>query len=112
MGDARPALSAPPIRYISSQTPPALLVHGDADTTVPIEVGRQFHERLAAAGVPSEFVTYPGAGHADILFRALTEQPPRLLNDIVDFVRRCTALPAGSSVQANAAVAAASTERA
>ena len=112
LGGADKAGRASPIRYISSQTPPALLVHGDADTTVPIDVGRQFHERLAAAGVPSEFVTYPGAGHADILFRALTEQPPRLLNDIVDFVRRCTALPAGSAVQANAAVAAASTERA
>ena len=93
LGSEELAGAASPIRYVSPQTPPALLIHGDADTTVPIEVGRQFHERLLAVGVPSEFVTYPGAGHADILFRALTEQPPRLLNDIIAFVRRCTLAP-------------------
>ena len=99
-GESNAALASP-IRYVSAQTPPALLIHGDADTTVPIEVGREFHERLQAAGVPSEFVTYPGAGHADILFRALTEQPPRLINDIVDFVWRCTRLPEDGMGQAN-----------
>ena len=82
---------ASPITYVTSQAPPTLLMHGDADTTVPIAVGLDFHRRLQAAGVPSEFITFPGAGHADLLFRALTEQPPRLFDSIVSFVRRCTA---------------------
>ena len=103
---------ASPIRYVSAQTPPALLIHGDADTTVPIEVGREFHERLTAAGVPSEFITYPGAGHADILFRALTEQPPRLINHIADFVWRTTQLPEDRLGQTNSAATIPSTERA
>jgi acetyl esterase/lipase len=90
LGSENLAGAASPIRYVSPAMPPTLLIHGDADTTVPIDVGREFHDRLLANGVPSTFVTYPGAGHADILFRALTEQPPRLLNDIVSFVRRCT----------------------
>jgi acetyl esterase/lipase len=102
---------ASPIRYVSAQCPPALLIHGDADTTVPIEVGRQFHERLTAAGIPSEFVTYPKAGHADILFRALTEKPPRLVNDILSFVQRCTALPEGNLAQSPAPAPAATADR-
>jgi fermentation-respiration switch protein FrsA (DUF1100 family) len=67
-----------------------LLIHGDADTTVPLNVGLDFSQRVQAAGVRSEFITYAGAGHADILFRALTDHPPRLINDIVGFVERCT----------------------
>ena len=93
LGSEGNARQASPMSYVTAAAPPALLIHGDADQTVPIEVGRAFHHRLLAAGVPSEFITYPGAGHADILFRALTERPPRLLDDIVGFVRRCTAAP-------------------
>ena len=103
---------ASPIRYVSAQTPPALLIHGDADTTVPIDVGREFHERLTASGVASEFITYPGAGHADILLRALTERPPRLINDIVDFVWRSTQLPEEILGQTNSAATTPGTERA
>ena len=102
LGGEDKAGQASPIRYVSAQCPPALLIHGDADTTVPIEVGRQFHERLTAAGVNSEFVTYPGAGHADILFRALTEKPPQLIDDIVGFVQRVTALPVSNPDQSPA----------
>ena len=90
LGGAGNAGRASPITFVSPQAPPMLLIHGDADTTVPINVGRDFFQRVQAAGVRSEFITYPGAGHADILFRALTEQPPRLINDLVGFVERCT----------------------
>ena len=90
LGGAGNAGRASPITYVSPQAPPMLLIHGDADTTVPLAVGLDFYRRLQAAGVRSEFITYAGAGHADILFRALTEQPPRLINDIVGFVQRCT----------------------
>jgi acetyl esterase/lipase len=90
LGGADNAGRASPITYVSPGAPPMLLIHGDADTTVPLSVGIDFYQRVRAAGVRSEFITYPGAGHADILFRALTEQPPRLINDIVGFVQRCT----------------------
>jgi acetyl esterase/lipase len=102
LGGEANAGRASPISFVTSAAPPALLIHGDADTTVPIGVGLEFYRRLQAAGVQSEFTTYPGAGHADILFRALTEQPPHLLDDIVRFVRRCTALPADAIPNADA----------
>lgn len=92
LGGAGNASCASPVTYVSPQAPPMLLIHGDADKTVPLAVGLDFHKRLQAAGVRSEFIVYPGAGHAEILFRALTEQPPRLLNDMIGFVQRCTAL--------------------
>jgi len=108
LGSLDNAGPASPISHVTPDAPPALLIHGDADTTVPIGIGRQFHERLQAAGVPSEFITFPGAGHADILFRALTEQPPRLFDSIVSFVSRCTTTSAepGALVEASQAEAA------
>jgi acetyl esterase/lipase len=103
LGGADNAGRASPMSYVTSQAPPALLIHGDADTTVPISVGLDFHHRLQAAGVPSEFITFPGAGHADILFRALTEQPPRLFDSLVSFVRRCTSFPSDVVVSVDVA---------
>ena len=85
---------ASPISFVTSAAPPALLIHGDADTTVPINSSVGFHERLRSAGVPSEFVCYPGGGHSGILFDALTENPGRLVLDMLRFVRARTALPA------------------
>ena len=90
LGGAANAGPASPITFVTPQAPPSLLIHGDKDTTVPLPVSALFYQRLQACGVPSEFITYPGAGHADILFRALTEKPPRLLNDMVAFIKRCT----------------------
>ena len=41
---------------------PVLIVHGDADTIVPIQFGRKLFE---AANEPKRFVTIPGADHND-----------------------------------------------
>ncbi len=81
---------ASPLAYASPLAPSTLLIHGDADAVVPLPVAVEFDRRLRAAGVASQLSIYHGAGHADILLRALAERPPRLLNDIVTFARRCT----------------------
>ncbi len=41
---------------------PLLIVHGEADTFVPVSMARELH---AAAGCPTELWTVPEAGHAD-----------------------------------------------
>lgn len=41
---------------------PLLILHGDRDEVVPIELGQQLYE---AANEPKEFYTIPGAGHND-----------------------------------------------
>ena len=42
---------------------PLLVLHGDADLTVPEAMGRRIFE---AAPEPKRFVTFPGYGHADL----------------------------------------------
>lgn len=56
-----PALS--PVDFVSSDDPPTLLVHGEADTIVPIEENsRRLLPMLASAGVETTLVTV-SAGH-------------------------------------------------
>jgi phospholipase/carboxylesterase len=43
--------------------PPVLLVHGEADPTVPVAASRMAESALRSAGVPVEAVYRPGLGH-------------------------------------------------
>ncbi|MFZ1989673.1 MAG: prolyl oligopeptidase family serine peptidase [Alphaproteobacteria bacterium] len=43
--------------------PPVLLIHGDADMTLPVEASYAAAETLSAAGVPVLFHTREGLGH-------------------------------------------------
>jgi len=52
-----------PILHVHEEGPPVLLMHGDADTLVPISHSIRIQEVLEAEGVISEFITFPGAGH-------------------------------------------------
>ena len=52
-----------PIRFVSPGAAPSLIVHGDADTTVPMVEGETMHAALTKAGVPASFVRIEGAGH-------------------------------------------------
>jgi acetyl esterase/lipase len=53
-----------PIRFVSPGAAPSLIVHGDADTVVPMVEGETMHEALAKAGVAASFIRIEGAGHA------------------------------------------------
>jgi acetyl esterase/lipase len=46
---------------------PQLLVHGDADDAVPVEISRAYAERAALAGDPCELVELAGCGHFEHL---------------------------------------------
>jgi fermentation-respiration switch protein FrsA (DUF1100 family) len=50
------------LRYIGKVTAPLLIVHGEEDDIVPVEMGRTV---FAAARSPKEIATFPGAGHGD-----------------------------------------------
>jgi acetyl esterase/lipase len=52
-----------PIAHVSSDDPPTLIFHGDADNLVPIEQSERLIEKLKAAGVTAELQRRPGAGH-------------------------------------------------
>jgi len=52
-----------PFHRASAETPPMLLLHGGADTTIPGEQSVALHEKLLSLGVHSELEIYPGKGH-------------------------------------------------
>jgi acetyl esterase/lipase len=52
-----------PIRFVSPGAAPTLIVHGDADTTVPMVEGETMHAALTKAGVSASFMRIAGAGH-------------------------------------------------
>lgn len=54
---------ASPITYVSPQSPPTLLLHGEADATISYLQSVGLKEKLLSLGVPAEVVTYPGKGH-------------------------------------------------
>jgi acetyl esterase/lipase len=90
MGGRENAAAASPSTYARCDVPPTLLIHGDTDGTVPVQMSLDLHQRLTTAGADCELRIYEGLGHSDILFRALTEKPARLLDDMLAFTRRCT----------------------
>lgn len=52
-----------PINHVRPGLPPYLLVHGDADKTVPIEQSHDFQAKLRANGVTCDLQVLAGAGH-------------------------------------------------
>ena len=57
------AKNASPLTYITATSPPFLIQHGDADTTVSVKQSQKLHDALKAQGVPAELVIYPGVVH-------------------------------------------------
>lgn len=53
-----------PTHHANADSPPTLLIHGDADVRVPIQQSERMHECLQAAGGTSRLVVLPGQDHA------------------------------------------------
>jgi acetyl esterase/lipase len=52
-----------PINHVSPDDPPTLILHGDADTLVPIQQAESFVDKMREAKVEAKLVVKPGAGH-------------------------------------------------
>ena len=52
--------------YVDSNDPPALLIHGTVDRTVPVQQSRDFYALLRSKGVSAELVEIPGVDHSFI----------------------------------------------
>jgi acetyl esterase/lipase len=53
-----------PINHVKPGLPPFLLIHGDADRSVPYQQSLNFQQKLHACGVPCDIIRLPGAPHA------------------------------------------------
>lgn len=56
-------VQASPVRNVSADDPPFLIIHGELDELVPIVQGEALYEALVAAGVEAEFVPVKNANH-------------------------------------------------
>ena len=54
---------ANPVRYVSKDDPPFLIMHGDRDAAVPISQSVLLHEALKKAGVETTLYVVKGGGH-------------------------------------------------
>jgi len=62
--DVAEALAAiSPARLVKSGLPPYLTIHGDADTTVPLQQSQKMVEALKAQGNSAELIVKPGGEH-------------------------------------------------
>ena len=60
------AREACPITYLSKDTPPILILHGDADGVVNISQSQLFDAAMKKGDARGEFVTLPGVGHSHV----------------------------------------------
>jgi dipeptidyl aminopeptidase/acylaminoacyl peptidase len=52
-----------PMKYVENVKTPTMILHGQADTRVPIPQAEEFYRALVERHVPVEFVTYPRENH-------------------------------------------------
>jgi len=75
------AKKANPITYISKQTPPFLLMNGDADNVVSPSQTKILHEALLSHGIDSTRYVVKGADHAGLLW-----YQPEIMDVVIKFL--------------------------
>ena len=63
---------ASPLSWIDGSEPPFLIIHGEADRSIPIEQSQTFTATLQAAGVRPELMLIPEANHFEIVNSQVT----------------------------------------
>lgn len=81
LGESYPAAReyASPIRHVSAENRPLLVLHSDDDPSVPIDQAERMAAALRAVGAPHQFVRFRGEGH---MFT-----PPECVEAAREFIR-------------------------
>ncbi|QFT61058.1 acetyl esterase (plasmid) [Sulfitobacter sp. THAF37] len=75
------AWHASPVAHCNADSPPFLLIHGDADSVVPITESYNFQAQLQARGGTAQMIHVPGGGHATPHMHT-----PQINAQIADFI--------------------------
>ena len=89
-GAAEDLAATQPVNFVRADSPPLLLITGDADTTVRPRHSESLATRLRAAGGEAELILYPGITHTGplkALARPFRRHAP-VLRDIIAFLGR------------------------
>ena len=81
---------ASPVTYIDAKDPPFLLIHGEADKTVPVAQSHLAEARMKAAGIQVESIYIAGADHSFIAATAAETRTATLkaINATFDFMHK------------------------
>lgn len=86
------AALASPVTHVSAGSAPFLILHGAEDCTVPTPQSQRLQDALSAAGVPTELVVVPEAGHN--VGQVFTPENRQRMEAFLDLhLRRCAAAP-------------------
>jgi acetyl esterase/lipase len=81
LSDLKKAVEANPITYISKQTPPFLIMNGDADNVVSPSQSTKLQEALVKHGIDSTHYVVKGADHAGLLW-----YQPEIMEIVIQFL--------------------------
>jgi len=84
------ARQASPLTYVDAGDPPFLIIHGEADDTVPIEQSERLAAALEEAGVEVTFIPLPRVGHN---FSTPEEILPEFIVPTLEFLDHHLGLP-------------------
>ncbi|HVN82685.1 MAG TPA: alpha/beta fold hydrolase [Terriglobia bacterium] len=76
-----------PLRNVSSDYPPTLLLHGDKDTDVPFEQSEQMARELKRNGIPLEFIPIAGGPHG-FDWKMKDPQTAKAFDEIIAFLKK------------------------
>jgi len=89
MGGVDAFAATSPIAYVHADLPQVLLIHGDQDETVPLQMSQDFYRALNDVRASVSLQIYPGRGHSELLFYTLTQNPGQLITDVVGLTQTC-----------------------
>jgi acetyl esterase/lipase len=80
--------SASPVKLVHPGSPPVLLIHGDADTTVPFAQSAAMEAALLASGAEARLLTIPGGVHGPDFGSGGGPRPewPDYLGEMIDWL--------------------------
>jgi dipeptidyl aminopeptidase/acylaminoacyl peptidase len=68
-----------PMKFVANVKTPTMILHGQADTRVPIPQSEEFYQALHERHVPVEYVTYPRENHGFVEPRHIQDRWQRYL---------------------------------
>lgn len=93
MGDQPEALS--PYHHLNAELPPTLILHGQADTTVPYATVEAFAKRAKELGADCTLVGYEGQTHGFFNFGRAAGQYEATRDQMLRFLEKLGDLPRG-----------------